>query len=208
MQYLINNQDGTFNDASSLLPDKQGDFPKLADFNNDGWMDLITIYTYPILHLNAGQGHFVNATHLLPSVCKCDWCDLNVGDFDNDGDTDIFLVTGDGEYHVINNLRPFDVGATPLNAPTSPTLISPINGETVSKSPTLLWNENGPTTSNHVQIATDVNFSSIVFDKSGITTSHHSPDLLDIQTYYWRVRGTNTGGTGQWSDAESFITEN
>ena len=211
IQFLINNRDGTFNDVSSLIPDNSGhSFHKLADFNNDGWMDLLTNRRNDGLNLyfNMGEGGFVNRGSLLPSICKFSWGTSNIGDFDNDGDIDIFLVTDDGKYHVIKNLRPFDVGTTPLDAPAPPTLVSPVNEGTVSKSPTLSWNENGPTTSNHLQVATDADFSNILVNKSAITSNHYTVDLNDIQTYYWRVRGTNTGGTGQWSEAWSFTTEN
>jgi len=119
IQFLINNRDGTFNDVSSLIPDNSGhSFHKLADFNNDGWMDLLTNRRNDGLNLyfNMGEGGFVNRGSLLPSICKFSWGTSNIGDFDNDGDIDIFLVTDDGKYHVIKNLRPFDVGTTPLMA--------------------------------------------------------------------------------------------
>jgi len=211
--YIINNQDGTFYDASSLFPQNyRNDLFKLADMNNDGYMDLLTVHPIEIqgmkIYYNTGDGGFIERTSLLPSVCQDGFISFNTGDFDGDGDIDIFAWTADWKYHVIKNSKAFDAGVIKLDPPLAPTLLSPMNEGTVGKSPDLIWEENGPTTSSHVQLATDIDFNVIVLERDRITSNHYIPNLSAIKTFYWRVRGSNTVGNSSWSESWAFTTEN
>jgi hypothetical protein len=94
--------------------------------------------------------------------------------------------------------------------PAAPVLVTPSNGQiNVSVTPTLDWNDVSGAVTYRVQVATDAGFSSIVKDSSGLTASQFSiaAGVLGGNTqYYWRVNGTNTGGTGVYSPAFSFTT--
>jgi hypothetical protein len=60
-----------------------------------------------------------------------------------------------------------------------------------------------------VQVATDVDFNSVVRSASGLTAStwNVSPALVAETTYYWRVRArSQCGGASGWSAARSFTT--
>jgi len=68
----------------------------------------------------------------------------------------------------------------------------------------LEWVPMGFGRSYHVQVATDAEFAALVADESRLSETRlalgtPTPDA----TYYWRVRTTNAGGTGDWS-ARSF----
>jgi formylglycine-generating enzyme len=95
-----------------------------------------------------------------------------------------------------------------LGGLTAPTLSSPSNGATgVVTSPTLTWNSATGATSYRVQIATDVGFTSVVYDSSGIVgTSHQVQWLSGATKYWWRVYASNSGGSSGPSTAWSLTT--
>jgi hypothetical protein len=98
---------------------------------------------------------------------------------------------------------------TVVAAPSAPTLSSPTNALTrVSVTPTLVWSAAASATSYDVQVATDLAFSTVIFNGTGITTTSAavSPDLSNSTAYYWHVRAVNAGGPSSWSSPWSFTT--
>ncbi|MGB9762601.1 MAG: fibronectin type III domain-containing protein, partial [Minisyncoccia bacterium] len=99
----------------------------------------------------------------------------------------------------------------PCTPPSTPSLISPSNGEqNVSITPTFSWNpSSGTTPINYtLQISTNSSFSSYVFNQNiGTSTSYTlSSGILNYSTtYYWRVKATNSYGEST-SDIYSFKT--
>ncbi len=92
-------------------------------------------------------------------------------------------------------------------APSAPTLTSPANGATgVSTSPTLVWAAVSGTADYTVEVATDAGFTNIVFTDTLAGTNTTANGLNANTTYYWRVRGQNTCGTGVNSTIFSFVT--
>jgi alpha-tubulin suppressor-like RCC1 family protein len=100
---------------------------------------------------------------------------------------------------------------TLITKPAPPGLASPSNGETgVSLSPTLIWGAPpGPIDSYHLQLSIDPNFATTIVDESGLAVTFYnvSGPLINGTSYYWRVRGSNNQGTGDWSDVWTFITQ-
>ncbi len=92
--------------------------------------------------------------------------------------------------------------------PTAPPLTSPADGATgVDLSPTLSWAFLGSNVTYEVQVATGDDFSNLVTSAMNITAaSFEATGLETLTTYFWRVRGTNAGGTGPWSAVRSFET--
>ena len=86
-------------------------------------------------------------------------------------------------------------------------LLSPINGALdVSRSVTVSWNVAGAVTYD-VQVALDAGFSVIVVEESGISQAFLELVNLDGNTsFFWRVRGINAAGTGNWADPFEFTT--
>jgi hypothetical protein len=101
--------------------------------------------------------------------------------------------------------------ATVAAIPAPPILVSPGNGETgVGLSPTLVWNAPpGAIISYDLQLSADPSFATTIVDGSGLTTTSYlvSSPLSNETSYYWRVRATNSQGTGAWSDVWTFITQ-
>src|SRR5690606_21910393 len=72
------------------------------DFDNDGHMDLLVVGTTEkingrgiFLWHNNGSGGFENASHLLPETVK-EGISVQIGDFNDDGELDIFIAGPDG----------------------------------------------------------------------------------------------------------------
>lgn len=115
IQLLLNKGDGTFRDATGRIPQTwpSGEawvkWLMPADLNGDGWADFVTsaLDADPRLYLNMGQAQFQDASELLP-VLPNFLSLLLPGDLDNDGDVDVLITTGSGNYLVARNLKPFN----------------------------------------------------------------------------------------------------
>ncbi|MFH1226379.1 MAG: DUF2341 domain-containing protein [Planctomycetota bacterium] len=97
--------------------------------------------------------------------------------------------------------------ATLYSQPAKPILNSPINGS--ANNPiniSLIWRPASYTATYQLQIATDADFAGIIQDTVGITTTSTAYSGGYLTTYYWRVRGVNPGGIGNWSDNGYFAT--
>lgn len=92
--------------------------------------------------------------------------------------------------------------------PQAPTLTSPSNGASVQpESIPLQWESVVESDSYNLQISEKNDFSTTVVDESSLTTaSLDVTSLVKDKTYYWRVRGSNMGGTGGWSEVFEFVT--
>lgn len=89
------------------------------------------------------------------------------------------------------------------------TLATPVDFATsVSVSTKLTWNPiNSIGITYQVEISTDVNFSNIISNASGLTTNSFTPSgLQSATTYYWRVKASNTCTTSPYSNIYSFTT--
>ncbi len=100
---------------------------------------------------------------------------------------------------------------TELIFPAASTLLSPENGITTDiLTPKFDWANAAGATSYILEIATDNTFSNIVRTKTTIestTTLSETEKLSYGIHYYWRVRGINAAGSGDWSSIWSFIAK-
>ena len=99
---------------------------------------------------------------------------------------------------------------TVVTPPAAPNLISPANGATgVSTTPTTTWSSVAGAISYHIQISLNSNFTSLVYDQTGITSTSHtipSGNLVGQTQYFWRVSAINAGGEGPFSGIFNFTT--
>lgn len=89
-------------------------------------------------------------------------------------------------------------------------LVSPPNNFTgISETPDLYWAKKDKATAYKVQVATDNEFTNIVFEMAALDTNFINPGVLEFNTkYYWRVKYYSNDMEGIWSDSWSFTTGN
>jgi hypothetical protein len=116
-----------------------------------------------------------------------------------------------GECDGLTQRTDVELEITELILPSAPTLISPENGVTIdSLTPTFDWADAAGATSYKLEVAVDNNFSNIMCTKTVMdsnTTLSETEKLSYGTHYYWRVRGTNASGLGDWSSIWSFIAK-
>jgi hypothetical protein len=97
---------------------------------------------------------------------------------------------------------------TLYNTPGKTVLAYPANGaKGILGSDYLSWVYEKGSATYDIQVAADPNFTNILFQTSGTTSKSYSlSSCMANTTYYWRVRTTNSMGTGTWSDVWSFTT--
>ena len=91
-----------------------------------------------------------------------------------------------------------DVAETPY----VPLILTPPDQSEQSQPLTLAWSAQGFVNSFDLQVATDVGFTDVIFETSGLGTSSLTlQDLLPDSQYFWRVRTVNQGGASGWASA-------
>jgi serine protease AprX len=91
---------------------------------------------------------------------------------------------------------------------SGPGLLTPADGASdTSLTPTFSWDGLSGAAEYQIQVATDAGFGTIVIDESVEGSSFvPSADLATGTEYFWRVRGENLCGGGEWSATFSFTT--
>jgi len=115
----------------------------------------------------------------------------------------IILATADS----VNIKIPFSLTNT-QPVPLPPVLVQPLNNSSdISLTQTFSWNPALFATAYTWQISEDSTFTELLDVATGLTDPNYQPTGLAYSTsYYWRVRASNTIGTGQWSDIWQFTT--
>ena len=136
--FYRNNGDGTFTDltASSGLASAKGRMrgAVFADFNNDGYADLVLVRDDgpPLLYLNQGEDKFVDATAQSGQALAESRAvvDAQVADFDHDGNFDLALWSPDGYQVLLNRgAAKFEVvESLPAITPPPPQAIAAFRG--------------------------------------------------------------------------------
>jgi hypothetical protein len=87
------------------------------------------------------------------------------------------------------------------------TLVSPVNGViNTSLTQTLSWNEDSNATSYDIEIASDVNFTNLLYSDN-VTVNYYVPaNLIEDTLYYWRVVAKNNCSESNYSSTFSFTT--
>ncbi len=96
------------------------------------------------------------------------------------------------------------------DVPAAVTLTSPPDGATnVDLLPTFTWGPAAAAREYELEVATDADFTNLVCAATVTETSHTlENDLEGARRHYWRVRGANACGDGDFSPTFSFVTIN
>ena len=99
---------------------------RAGDFNHDGWVDIFAEgqEAGDFLFLNNGNNTFTNASYILTPKINAWGSGSNIADLNNDGKLDIFAVTHK-KIQVLENIRDYSTGTTPVSVPSPPNLVSP-----------------------------------------------------------------------------------
>ncbi|MFO7846429.1 MAG: BspA family leucine-rich repeat surface protein [Balneolaceae bacterium] len=112
---------------------------------------------------------------------------------------------GPGEWSAVWS---FTTEEEPLSPPAIVTLSSPEDGAVdVSVDPQLVWEPAAEATTYELELSLAEDFSTLVLSQDGISSTEFQLADLSFETpYFWRVRGVNEAGPGEWSAAWSFTT--
>jgi hypothetical protein len=101
LQLLLNNQNGTFTDATANIPQNWPTtntwvkWVEVGDFNSDGFLDIVCtshVSASPKLYFNNGNAVFVDASSSLTLPSPFALVSTRVADFDNDGSLEIAFL--------------------------------------------------------------------------------------------------------------------
>jgi hypothetical protein len=158
--------------------------------------------TFRIVAFSPTQQHFQGING---EVVKLDFTTGN-----STGSFPLTLVNGilsnAASQNIIRGTR--DGTLTTFNRPAKPVLVSPSNNSTnISRSPLLTWSLEPNSNFYSLQFATDSLFIDTLFTIARVyETQYQIYNLSFNSKYFWRVKGYNNGGDGDWSDASSFTT--
>ncbi|WP_420630755.1 Ig-like domain-containing protein [Candidatus Leptofilum sp.] len=120
----------------------------------------------------------------------------------------VILFTPNGSTYDVST-APYEgvlLGAGASPAPDIPVQTTPLNGSTVSLTPTFSWAAAANATSYELRIDNNSNMGSLELNPTGLTgTSYTPPAPLDIDTYYWIVIAHNADDS-TWSEQWVFTT--
>lgn len=120
----------------------------------------------------------------------------------------ITFTPSDATYSMDDNATCDEYRLYDANAPAAAVLTAPDDGANEeSLIPTFTWNAANKATSYRILIATDANFSNILYNQSNISTTSYTPPeaLLSDSLFYWRVQSVNSTTTAL-SDVRTFTT--
>jgi len=92
--------------------------------------------------------------------------------------------------------------------PASPLAVFPADGATgVTTRPRFLWTRPAAVDKGYeIEVDSLASFGTSTVRKAGDTSLAWTPPLKAGRTYYWRARGLNLAGTGQWGAPAVFTT--
>ncbi|MEI8133965.1 MAG: T9SS type A sorting domain-containing protein [bacterium] len=97
-----------------------------------------------------------------------------------------------------------------ITKPSAVTLLLPKNGDTTQTTVAdLSWQSHPEAVTYEVQVSPMQNFANIFADSLAVKgTTIHLTNLVPGLNYFWRVRATNSAGSGVWSEVWHFGTKN
>lgn len=98
------------------------------------------------------------------------------------------------------------ISLTPLPSVPVPEY-PPDNGSLLPQSIEFRWGASEESVTYELQVAEDIAFQNFTLNQAGLNTlTYNLAGLANSKRYYWRVRGKNEKGTGNWSAVFNFET--
>jgi hypothetical protein len=114
LQLLLNNQNGTFRDATANIPQNWSTtntwvkWIEVGDFNSDGYLDIVCtshFATNPKLYFNNGNAVFTDASDRLNLPNTSGLVSTRVGDYDNDGTLEIAFLDNNNKIIIAKKIQ-------------------------------------------------------------------------------------------------------
>lgn len=114
LQLLLNNQNGTFTDATANIPQNWPTtntwvkWIEVGDFNSDGYLDIVCTShfgTNPKLYFNNGNAVFIDASDRLNLPNTSGLVSTKVGDYDNDGILEIAFLDNNNKIIIAKKIQ-------------------------------------------------------------------------------------------------------
>lgn len=124
LQLLLNNQNGTFTDATANIPQNWPTtntwvkWVEVGDFNSDGYIDIVCTShfgTNPKLYFNNGNAIFEDASNLLSLPNVNGLASTRVGDFDNDGSLEIAFLDSGNKIIIVKKIQNYVLNINNFN---------------------------------------------------------------------------------------------
>lgn len=121
LQLLLNNQNGTFTDATANIPQNWPTtntwvkWIETGDFNGDGFIDIVTsshFATGPKLYFNNGSAVFEDASDRINLPNASGIVSTRVGDYDNDGTLDIAFLDNNNKIIIAKVIQNYVLSAS------------------------------------------------------------------------------------------------
>ena len=177
---------------------------------NDVWVEANTSFSEEVEKIRITR--FGNPAYLVftsPVKAKLSYKDWDRGVHRSDPQIRNILIDllGDNTHMPTETSIEYTIKPAP-KTPGGVGLVNPEpNADSLATAQTFQWEEAARTDTYQLQVSTQQNFSSTFYDNSSITETYHNVSGLSYNTqYYWRVRGLNEHGKGNWSDVRSFTT--
>jgi hypothetical protein len=214
LQLLINNQNGTFTDATANIPQNWPTtntwvkWIEVGDFNSDGFIDIVCASHYspnPKLYFNRGNAIFEDASNrmILPSVTGI--VSTRVADYDNDGNAEIAFLCANNKIIIAKKIQNYV-----LNSPLPVKLLS-FNAVAMQKSVMLFWataSEKDNALFKVQQSTNGLNFKTIGEIAGALTKETISNYTFEDRnpssgTSYYRLKQVDINGNATFSDIKA-----
>ncbi len=118
-----------------------------------------------------------------------------------DTEKTMYGIAADGEIKK-RTLHADDIAGIRYIYPGRPSLSSPANSSSAcDATPYFDWSSVGGAISYHIQVDNNSGFTSPEIDTTTSSSDYTPGSSLSPDTYYWRVRASNSCGDGPWSDS-------
>lgn len=115
LQLLINNQNGTFTDATANIPQNWGTgnnkwikWIETGDFNNDGFVDIVCSLHFgigPKLYFNNGNGIFQDASNIISLPSSNGIVSIRAANYDNDAAPEIAFLCSNNKIIIAKKIQ-------------------------------------------------------------------------------------------------------
>lgn len=202
--------------------------PLIADINGDGKPEIIitklnNLSNYGKVMVIDNNGNEISSlSRYIPDRIRAT---PSIGDIDGDNKLELVCISQSGKAYCWDYDAPYDPGKLiwptyqqnnlrngilfiKPEAPSIIELVEPVDKSKNLQTKTIFtWNPVDGALKYYLQLSDDEYFNNILYEDNTITEVNYELGSLENgKKYYWRVRGINNYGNGEWSEIREFTT--